>query len=153
MSGKMKKKSLFNTLRTKLQKQLKTELRAVFLTSDKKTFLNQNQALAHEEVLDKQKEEDRRREMMKEKIAEIVCQIIEEKQWGLFFKNEPIQALPIQDDTKLYKINEVKRDELIDAITGEIEERVAEWQDQQIPKQTDNKLSNGSKTISDDTKE
>ena len=153
MSGKMKKKSLFNTLRTKLQKQLKTELRAVFLTSDKKTFLNQNQALAHEEVLDKQKEEDRRREMMKEKIAEIVCQIIEEKQWGLFFKNEPIQALPIQDDTKLYKINEVKRDELVDAITGEIEERVAEWQDQQIPKQTDNKLSNGSKTISDDTKE
>ena len=149
----MKKKSLFNTLRTKLQKQLKTELRAVFLTSDKKTFLNQNQALAHEEVLDKQKEEDRRREMMKEKIAEIVCQIIEEKQWGLFFKNEPIQALPIQDDTKLYKINEVKRDELVDAITGEIEERVAEWQDQQIPKQTDNKLSNGSKTISDDTKE
>ena len=30
---------------------------------------------------------------MKTKIAEIVCQILKEKQWGIFFKNEPMQSL------------------------------------------------------------
>jgi len=125
----------------------------VFLTSNNKAFLSESQALAHEEIICKQRDKDRRKEMMKEKIAEIVCQIIEQRQWGLFFRSEPIQSLPIQDNTMLYKVNEVKQEELVDAITSEIEERVAEWQDQQIPKQTDSKLSNGSKTISDDTRE
>ena len=38
---------------------------------------------------------------MKTKIAELVCQILKEKQWGIFFKNEPVQALPVQDNTTL----------------------------------------------------
>ena len=68
---------------------------------------------------------------MKTKIAEIVCQILKEKQWGIFFKNEPIQSLPVQDNTSLYKINEVRDDELIDAIKQAMEERLNEWQNHQ----------------------
>ena len=68
---------------------------------------------------------------MKTKIAEIVCQILKEKQWGIFFKNEPMQSLPVQDNTSLYKINEVKDDELIDAIKQAMEERISGWQNHQ----------------------
>ena len=53
---------------------------------------------------------------MKTKIAELVCDIIKEKQWGIFFKHEPMKALPVQDNTSLYKINEVNNDELMDAV-------------------------------------
>ena len=76
---------------------------------------------------------------MKTKIAEIVCQILKEKQWGIFFKNEPMQSLPIQDNTSLYKINEVKDDELIDAIKLAMEERMNEWQNNQT-KEEQNQL-------------
>ena len=42
------------------------------------------------------------------KIAELVSEILKEKQWGIFFKNEPIQALPVQDSTTIFRVNEVK---------------------------------------------
>jgi len=83
---------------------------------------------------------------MKTKIAEIVCQILKEKQWGIFFKNEPMQSLPVQDNTSLYKINEVNDDELIDAIKLAMEERMNEWQNHQAEEeqnQTDKGLSTG----------
>ena len=83
---------------------------------------------------------------MKTKIAEIVCQILKEKQWGIFFKNEPMQSLPVQDNTSLYKINEVRDDELIDAIKQAMEERLNEWQNHQAEEkqnQTDEELSSG----------
>jgi hypothetical protein len=83
---------------------------------------------------------------MKSKIAEIVCNILKEKQWGIFFKNEPMQSLPVQDNTSLYKINEVSDDRLIDAIKQAMEERMEEWQNHQAEKkqnQTDSELSSG----------
>ena len=80
---------------------------------------------------------------MKTKIAEIVCNIIKEKQWGIFFKNEPMQYLQVQDNTPMYKINEVKDDELMDAIETAIEERVNEWQNHQA-EQEENQIDNES---------
>ena len=91
---------------------------------------------------------------MKTKIAELVCQIIKEKQWGIFFKNEPMQSLPVQDNTALYKINEVKKDELVDAIEQAIEERMTEWQNHQAQEkenQTDSGLSSGTNQTLIDT--
>ena len=91
---------------------------------------------------------------MKTKIAEIVCEILKEKQWGIFFKNEPMQSLPVQDNTALYKINEVNKDELVDAIEQAIEERMTEWQNHQAQEkenQTDNGLSSGTNQTLIDT--
>lgn len=91
---------------------------------------------------------------MKTRIAEIVCEILKEKQWGIFFKNEPMQSLPVQDNTALYKINEVKKDELVDAIEQAIEERMTEWQNHQAQEkenQTDNGLSSGTNQTLIDT--
>ena len=91
---------------------------------------------------------------MKTKIAEIVCEILKEKQWGIFFKNEPMQSLPVQDNTALYKINEVKKDELVDAFEQAIEERMTEWQNHQAQEkenQTDSGLSSGTNQTLIDT--
>ena len=81
---------------------------------------------------------------MKTKIAEIVCDILKEKQWGIFFKNEPMQSLPVQDNSSIFKINEVKSDEMVDAIKQAMEERMTEWQNQaEKENQTQNELSSG----------
>ena len=91
---------------------------------------------------------------MKTKIAELVCEILKKKQWGIFFKNEPIQALPVQDNTTLYRVNEVRDDELLDAIEYSMEERINEWQNHQAEReenQTEQESSSGTKQTLDDT--
>ena len=93
---------------------------------------------------------------MKTKIAELVCQIIKEKQWGIFFKNEPMQALPVQNNTSIYRINEVKDDELMDAIQKAMDERIDEWQNHQADStenQTDSELSSGTNQTLSSTEE
>ena len=121
MSGKMTKKSLKNTWITKLKKNLTTELAIVYLTSDDTKFLDEYEAVIYEASLNETETTNRRWIEMKTKIAEIVSEILKEKQWGIFFKNEPVQALPIQDSTMVYKVNEVKQDELLDAIEDKME--------------------------------
>ena len=95
---------------------------------------------------------------MKTNIAELLCEVLKEKQWGIFFKHEPVQALPVQNNTVLYKVNEVKEDELVHeikkAINNRINERTEEWQGNQTNQNpTSQKLSDGTKTTSDNTKE
>ena len=139
---------------TKLKSYLKTEIARVYLTSDGKQFFDEYLAVIHESTLDKQREINRRWNKMKTRIAEIVCEILKEKQWGIFFKNEPMQSLPGQDNTALYKINEVKKDELVDAIKQAIEERMTEWQNHQAQEkenQTDSGLSSGTNQTLIDT--
>ena len=156
MNGKMKKKSLQNTYRDKLQSFLKTEIATVYLTTDDKRFLNKHQAIIHESELQEKRNKNRRWEQMKTDIAELVCEVLKDKQWGIFFKHEPVQALPVQDNTVLYKVNEVKEEELICAVKGAIENRIREreeeWQDDQNQNQTSQKLSSGMKPTSDDMK-
>ena len=130
MSLKKTKKSLENFSIKELRSFLKTELAIIYLTSDDVKFLDEYKAVIHESSLNEKKTTNRRWIDMKTKIAELVCQILKEKQWGIFFKNEPVQALPVQDNTTLYKVNEVKEDALLDAIEQEME-RIDEWQKHQ----------------------
>ena len=138
----------------KLKSSLKTELAIVYLTSDDTKFLNEYKAVIYESSLNEKQTTDRRWKEMKTKIAELVCKILKEKQWGIFFKNEPIQALPAQDNTTLYKVNEVRDDELLDAIEYSMEERINEWQNHQAEReenQTEQESSSGTKQTLDDT--
>ena len=156
MSGKVRKMNSKNTYLKKLKSFLKTEIARVYLTSDGKQFFDEYIAVIHESSLDEQREKDRRWNQMKTKIAELVCQIIKEKQWGIFFRNEPIQALPVQDNTALYRINEVRDDELLDAIRDAIDERTNERQNHQAnvqQNQTDNELSSGTNQTLNNTEE
>ena len=146
MSGKMKKMNLNNTYLMWLKSLLKTELTATYLTSDGGRFFDEYEAVIHEYSLQQNKAKERRWNKMKTKIAELVCDIIKEKQWGIFFKHEPMKALPVQDETSLYKINEVNRDELMDAVMQALEERMSGWQERKAnikEEQIDNELSTG----------
>ena len=153
MNGKKIQNPFQSSYVTKLKSWIKTELRTVYLTSDKKQYLNEYEALIHESALEENRKMNRRWEEMKTNIAELVCEVLKKKQWGIFFKNEPVQSLPVQDSTTLYKVNEVKEDELVCAIKETIEERVNEWQHQTSQNQTDSESLNGTNQTLRDTKE
>ena len=153
MNGKKIQNPFQSLYVTKLKSWIRTELVTLYLTSDKKQYLNEYEALIHESALEDNRKMNRRWEEMKTNIAELVCEVLKRKQWGLFFKNEPVQSLPVQDSTTLYKVNEVKEDELVDAIKEAIEERVNEWQHQTGQNQTDSESLRGMKPTLNDTKE
>ena len=139
MSGKVIRKSLKNTYEKKLKSYLKTQLITAYLTSDDKFFLDEHQAIIHESSLENKREKERRCNDMMIKITELVCQVLKDKNWGIFFKNEPVQALPVQDGITLYKVNEVKQEELISCLERTINERIDQWPEKK-ENQTDNEL-------------
>ena len=151
MTGKVIQKSSENSYLKRLKSLLKTELAIVYLTSDGSKFLDEYIAVIHESGSQEIIEKDRRWKQMKTNIAELVSKILKEKQWGIFFKNEPVQALPVQDSTTLYKVNEVKGDELTDAIEYAIEREI-EWRNHQAEKEqnqtTKESLSGTKQTLS-----
>tara|TARA_R100000781_G_C4063618_1_gene121938 strand:- start:447 stop:911 length:465 start_codon:yes stop_codon:yes gene_type:complete len=154
MNGKTIQKPFQNSYVTKLKSWIKTELTTIYLTSDKTQYLNEYQALIHESGLEEKREQDRRWEAMKTDIAELICEVLKNKKWGIFFKNEPMQSLPIQDNTTMFKVNEVKEDELVNAIKEAVEERVNEWQNHQTGQnQNDNESLSGTNQILNDTEE
>ena len=154
MNGKKIQKSFQSSYVTKLKSWIKTELTVIYLTSDRKRYLNQYKALIHESGLEENRNKDRRWEEMKTNIAELVCEVLKNKKWGIFFKNEPMQALPVQDGTAIFKVNEVKEEEIVDAIKQAVEERVGEWQNHQTGQnQNDRESLTGMKQTLSDTEE
>lgn len=76
-----------------------------------------------------------------QKIANLICQILQEENWGIYFRNEPIKSLPMKDvDTVLYKVNSVKKDQLNDAIVNKLTKEVFKWENHQRQNQTEDEL-------------
>ena len=95
---------------------------------------------------------------MKQDIANMVLEVLKKNRWGIYFKSEPMQTLPVKDSlSTLYKVNEVDVDEFEQAIKMQIDkesERNEQCQENQAKDlQTDRELSDGTKTTSNDTGE
>ena len=95
---------------------------------------------------------------MKIELTEIVLEVLKNERWGIFFKNEPMQTLPVKDSaTTFFKVNEVKEDIFVDAIKKQIEsaaeERIDECQEIQTKNrpQTENRLLSGTEKTLEDT--
>ena len=143
-----------------LRSLIKTEITTVYLTSDSEKFLEMDLAILHESELEEIRQQNRRWEQMKTNIAELVLEVLKKERWGIFFKSEPMQVLPVQDsETTLFKVNEVKQDQLIESIKNamerEVQERSNECQEHQAKKELpiDKKLSNGTQTTLKDIEE
>ena len=49
-------------------------------------------------------------------IVELIMQVLNEENWGVFYKNQPIQPLEMQDGNALYKVNQVDEDQIETAL-------------------------------------
>jgi hypothetical protein len=107
-------------MKEELISKLKTELVQVYLTSDDKTFLSREEALIRELELFKDKENKDKENKMNNDIYNLIAKILAKNDWGLYFKGEPLQSLPIQDGCKMFKVNDVNLDALHGAVMSEL---------------------------------
>ena len=142
-----------------LKSLIRTELAVVVVTTDNKKFLNEYKAIIHESGLEDKRKQQRSWESMKDKIARLVLEVLKENRWGIYFKSEPMQVLPVKDSSStLFKVNEVNLDEFEQTIKSRIDkesERSSECQENQtanIP-QIDKESSTGTERMSNDTEE
>ena len=49
-------------------------------------------------------------------ITELIMQVLKSENWGVFYKNQPIQPLEMQDGNALYKVNQVDECDIETAI-------------------------------------
>ena len=101
---------------------LRTELAHSYLTSDDKRFIDRELALIHELEILKDKAHKIKGNEMNINIYNLFIKILAKKDWGLYFKGEPLQSLPTKDGHTMYKVNEVNIDALHEAIMEETEE-------------------------------
>ena len=144
---------------SELKKLIKTELAIVKVTTDNRKFLSDGKALIHESCLEEIRKQQRSWEEMKQNIADIVLEVLRKNRWGIYFKSEPMQVLPVKDSAStLFKVNDVNIDEFEQAIKSQIDteaERNQECQESQTENtlQIDNESSSGIERMSNDTEE
>ena len=105
----------------KEKKMLKTELAIVYLTTNNKKFLNIEDAIKHQGMLNENKEKEMEEMQMTIDIKNLVLEVFKENDWGVYFKGEPITSLPVQDNSKIYKVNSVSLDRFFDLLDDKID--------------------------------
>ena len=96
--------------------KIKRELDTVYLDSSGKKHLDYMKALCAEAQIDmcrQRKLEERQRIM---DIVELLMQVLKSENWGVYYKNQPIQPLEMQDGNALYKVNQVDECDIETAI-------------------------------------
>ena len=104
---------------------MKTELRIVFLAQDGEAFLTQEEAMLHENKTKEIKEEENMT------VIELVQKILEDNNWGVYYKSKPLQNLQVQDGVPLLRVNEVDISTISQEIAktiNELEERICKTQ-------------------------
>ena len=115
------KKNFKNSLKENLKSYLKHELERVWITSDEKKFLRIDDALKHEETIEKKRAIIQKEENKVTEIHKLFLKVLNRNNWGLYFKGEPISRIPTNDDSMVYKVNEVKFERLIEEIQNILE--------------------------------
>ena len=60
-------------------------------------------------------------------IVELIMQVLKGENWGVYYRNQPIQPLEMQDGNALYKVNQVDETEIETAI----QEALTKWESSQ----------------------
>ena len=63
---------------------------------------------------------------MEDQIKIIIKKILEKNSWGLYFKGKPLIEMPVNGEASIYKLNDVRIDELEGAISDELNRIVEE---------------------------
>ena len=75
-------------------------------------------------------------------IVELVMQILKSENWGVFYKNQPIQPLEMQDGNALYKVNQVDESEIETAIEQALT-KDEPWESSQTDSNQNNSSTSG----------
>ena len=92
--------------------QIRKELESVYIVSDGRKFLKYMDALYAESELQAGIENKLSKEKKIMDTIELIMRILESQNWGVYYRNQPIQPLEMQDGSALYKVNQVDDSEI-----------------------------------------
>ena len=92
--------------------KIKKELETVYIDSSGKKHLDYMKALYAESQIQQCQEAKLQQKQRIMDIVELIMQVLKSENWGVFYKNQPIQPLEMQDGNALYKVNQVDEDEV-----------------------------------------
>jgi hypothetical protein len=110
--------------------KIKKELETVYIDSSGKKHLDYMEALCAESQIQmciERKLKQRQRIM---DIVELIMQVLKSENWGVYYRNQPIQPLEMQDGNALYKVNQVD-EEQIEAVIEQALTKDKPWQSSQ----------------------
>ena len=120
--------------------KIKTELEVIYLDSSGKKHLDYMKALCAEAQIQlcvDRKLEQKQRIM---DIVELIMQVLKSENWGVFYKNQPIQPLELQGGDSLYKVNEVDDSDIEEALQTTLTKGTS-WQESSQTDSDQNKNS------------
>ena len=67
------------------------------------------------------------------KLTDILSEVLSKNDWGVYFKAEPLEKLSCsggsyEDGAKMYRVNEIDKDRLYDAINSTLNEMEINWE-------------------------
>ena len=57
---------------------------------------------------------------MEKKIIKIMMEVLKKNNWGIYFRGQALQELPVSGDSSMYRINSVRDESIRDAISEEL---------------------------------
>ena len=118
--------------------RLQKELDTVYIDSSGKRHLDYMKALCAEAQIQTCRERKLQQKQRIMDIVELIMQVLKGENWGVYYRNQPIQPLEMQDGNALYKVNQVDESQIETAI----DEALTKWESSQ----TNSSQSNTSKT-------
>ena len=100
----------------KADQKIKKELETVFITSDGRKFLKYIDALYAQSEIEKGIEIKLSKQKRVMNIVELIMNVLKSENWGVYYKNQPMQPLEMQDGNALYKVNQVDEEQIETAI-------------------------------------
>jgi len=104
------------SLKNKNDLKLKSELDFVYIDSSGKKYLKKIDALCAEAQIQLSLDAKLQKKKRIMDIIELIMQVLKSENWGVFYKNQPIQPLEMLDGNALYKVNQVDESEIERAV-------------------------------------
>ena len=57
---------------------------------------------------------------MEKRIIEIIMKILKKNNWGIYFRGQSLQELPVSGESSMYRVNSVRDESVRDAISEEL---------------------------------
>ena len=108
--------------------KIRKELDTVYIDSGGTRHLDYMKALCAETQIQSGRDRKLQKRQRIMNIVELIMQVLKSENWGVFYKNQPIQPLEIQDGNALYKVNQVDECDVVEIITQALTKGTS-WQE------------------------
>ena len=122
--------------------KIKSELETVYIDSSGSKHLKRTDALCAEAQIILAREIKLKQKEKVMNIVELVMRVLKNENWGVFYKNQPIQPLEMQDGNSLYKVNQVDESDIETALEDSLTKGKS-WEHSQIDSNQNSSSTNG----------